>query len=206
MKRWWNKLAMRIDALSLRERGILFVSLLAVSLFAADALWLSPVQALHRQLTQQFSAQNAELQRLQDELKSSGGEGGPGKQMRDELAQAKERLETVNKEIARLPAAGRDEANLPKVLVHFLRQHEGLSLVRTGTVPPDTKAILESGLGGLTRQSLELTVAGPYLELMHYVRTLEQSLPALRWGSMKISGDKQPVLLTLQVYLVEVPQ
>jgi hypothetical protein len=51
-----------------------------------------------------------------------------------------------------------------------------------------------------------LTVSGPYLELITYVRTLERSMPALRWGSMKIVADKQPVLLTLQVSLVEVPQ
>jgi hypothetical protein len=58
----------------------------------------------------------------------------------------------------------------------------------------------------VTRQGLELTVAGPYLELIGYVQTLERSLPALRWGGMKIVSDKQPVLLTLQVSLVGVPQ
>ena len=206
MKRWWQTLAARIDALSLRERGFLFVSLLVCCLLLADVLWLSPVQTLHRQVTQRFAAQNTELQRLRDELKTSSGETGPGKVMREELVQVKTRLEVVNQEITQMPASAMDETPLSKVLIHFLRRHEGLTLVRTATLPVDNKAAQESGASGLKRQSLELTVAGPYPELIRYVQTLERSLPALRWGTMRMVSDKQPVQLTLQVSLVGVPQ
>jgi MSHA biogenesis protein MshJ len=204
MKRWWKTLSARIDALSLRERGFLFVTLLVCCLLLADVLWLSPVQTLHRQITQKFTAQNAELQRLHDQLKSSSSETGPGRVMREELVQIKARLEAVNQEISQVPSSALDETPLSKVLVHFLRRHEGLSLVRTATLPADNKAAQESSAAGLKRQGLELTVAGPYPELIRYVQTLERSLPALRWGAMKVVSDKQPVQLTLQVSLVGV--
>jgi MSHA biogenesis protein MshJ len=202
MKRWWLILSARVDALSLRERAFLFVTLLVCCMIVADVLWLSPTQTLHKQLTQRFAAQNTELLRLQDELRRNSGETGPGKLMREELVQIKVRLEEVNQEIAKVPASGLDETPLSKVLVHFLRRHEGLTLVRTATLAVDSKATQESTAAGLNRQGLELTVAGPYPELIRYVQTLERSLPALRWGSMKIASDKQPVLLTLQVSLV----
>jgi len=206
MNRFWPFLSARIDALSLRERAILFATLLVCSILLADVLWLSPVQDMHRQLAQRLTAQNAELQKLQEEFKNSGDETGPGKLAREELAQIKARLAAVNEEIKNVPASALDETPLSKVLVYFLRRHEGLTLVRTATLSLDTKAAPESTAAGVTRQGLELTVAGPYLELIGYVQTLERSLPALRWGGMKIVSDKQPVLLTLQVSLVGVPQ
>jgi MSHA biogenesis protein MshJ len=206
MKRWWRTLSGRIDALSLRERAFLFGTLLVCSLLLADVLWLSPVQTLHRQLTQKFAAQNAELQRLSDELKNSSGETGPGKLMHDELVQIKARLEVVNQEISQVPSSSLDETPLSKVLIHFLRRHDGLTLVRTATLNPDTKADPVSAAASLPRRGLELTVAGPYSELIRYVQTLERSLPALRWGTMKVLSDKQPVQLTLQVSLVGVPR
>ncbi len=197
MKRWWSVLAARIDALSLRERVFLFATLLVLGLLLADVLWLAPVQALHKQVTQRFAAQEVELQRLREELRASSGETGTGRQLRGELAQLRERIADVNQQIEAMPRAAADETPLSKVLVHFLRRHEGLVLVRTATLPADSR-----GSDTLQRQGLELTVAGPYAELTRYVQTLERALPALRWGSMKVESQNPPTELTLQVWLV----
>jgi MSHA biogenesis protein MshJ len=201
MKRWWTPLAARIDALSLRERVFLFLTLIVLAMLLANVIWLAPAQALHQQITQRFAAQDAELQRLRDELKNSSGETGPGQQAREELQQVGERLAAVNQEIAQMPMVKADETPLPKVLVHFLRRHEGLVLVRTATLAPDTRAA-QGATAGVTRQGLELTVAGPYHELTRYVQTLERALPALRWGTMRMNSERQPAELTLQVWLL----
>lgn len=201
MKRWWTLLAARIDALSLRERVFLFLTLIVLAMLLANVLWLAPAQALHQQITQRFAAQDAELQRLRDELKSSSGETGPGQQVREGLQQVSERLAAVNQEIAQMPLVKADETPLTKVLVHFLRRHEGLVLVRTATLAPDIRAA-QGATAGVTRQGLELTVAGPYHELTRYVQTLERALPALRWGTMRMNSERQPAELTLQVWLL----
>jgi MSHA biogenesis protein MshJ len=201
MKRWWTPLAARIDALSLRERVFLFLTLIVLAMLLANVLWLAPAQALHQQVTQRFAAQDAELQRLRDELKSSGGETGPGQQVREELRQVSERLAAVNQEIAQMPLVKADETPLTRVLVHFLRRHEGLVLVRTATLAPDVRSA-QGATAGVTRQGLELTVAGPYHELTRYVQTLERALPALRWGTMRMNSERQPAELTLQVWLL----
>lgn len=201
MKRRWTKLAARIDALSLRERVFLFLSLIAVIMLLAYELWLAPVQAQHQQLTQRIAAQHRDLERLRDELAGSGAQGGPGQQVREQLARVREQLATVNQDIAQLPVAKPDETPLAKVLVHFLRRHEGLVLVRTATLGPDSRAA-QTTVPGVTRQGLELTVAGSYHELNRYVQTLERALPALRWGTMKMNSERQPAELTLQVWLL----
>lgn len=201
MKAWWAKLAARIDAMSLRERAFLFFALIVLVMILVDTLWLSPVQTQHRQITQRVETQSTELQRLQQELQNSGGPSGPAQKVRDDLALVRERLEQVNQEIAKLPQTQADETPLTKVLVHFLRRHEGLMLVRTATLGGDGKT-QQPASTAVTRQGLELTVAGPYHELARYVQTLERALPALRWGTMRLTGDRQTSELTLQVWLI----
>lgn len=205
LKRYWTILAARIDALSLRERAVLFGTALVLCLLLIDVLWLAPVQARHQQVTQRFAAQDAELQRLREELKATDGETGPGRRMREELAQLRERIAALDREIAATPQAGVDETPLSKVLVHFLRRHEGLVLVRTATLAADRRPGEAAGAAPevpLKRQGLELTVAGSYGELTRYVQTLERALPALRWGTMRLESKSQPAELTLQVWLV----
>ncbi len=209
MKARWKQLAARIDALSLRERVFLFLSLIILALVLADVAWLTPLQTVHRQLTQRFETQNAELLRLQDALRTSSGQPGPGQLAREELARVRERLAVVNAEISQLPLGQKDETPLTQVLVHFLRRHEGLVLVRTATLEPPSVGSAAVGtmpgpasVLGVRRQGLELTVAGPYHELTRYVQTLERALPMLRWGMMRMNSERETAELTLQVWLL----
>ncbi len=201
MKRWWTLIAARVDAMSLRERVFLFITLIVLLMLLANVLWLAPVQEQYQQLTRRIATQDAELQRLREELKGSNAAGGPAQALREALTQTIQRLAEVNQEIEQMPLTRPDDTPLPKVLVYFLRRHEGLSLVRTATLSPDNRAAQPTA-PGVTRQGLELTVAGPYPELQRYVQTLERALPALRWGTMKLNSEQQPAELTLQVWLL----
>lgn len=202
MKRWWKQLETRIDAFSLRERVLLFVSLLVVVLLLGHTLWLEPALSRYTDIAKRFASQNTELLKLHDELKNSGGETGPGRAMRQELVQIREQLAAVNHDIAQMPMSASNETPLTQVLVHFLRRHEGLVLVRTATLAVDPRQGLAGSEANLGRQGLELTVAGPYSELVRYVQTLERAMPALRWGTMKLNSEQRPTELNIQVWLL----
>ncbi|MDO9195124.1 hypothetical protein [Rhodoferax sp.] len=212
MKRWWETMSARINALSLRERVFLFLSVIACSMALADVVWLSPAQVAHKQLTQRFATQSAELQRARDELKTIAQPLDTGKALRDEIVVVKTRLDTVNQNIKNSLPAATGETPLAQVLTHFLRRHDGLTLVRTSAVAPEAAIaktqIAGTGAGpvpvGLTKQGVELTVSGPYPELTRYVQTLEKALPNVRWGAMKVKSEKLPPELTLQLFLVGV--
>lgn len=213
MKLWWSKLAARIDALSLRERAFMFLSALAIFLALADVMWLSPAQMAHKQLTQRFQKQSSELQRVRDELKLAGLPANGVKSLSLEIATVKSSLITVNQKIAMVLPTASDSTPLTQALVHLLRRHEGLTLLRTATVAPDvglaktaqTAGTAGSALpAGMTRQGVELTVSGPYSELMRYVQALETAMPHIRWGVMKLKSEKLPPELTLQLFLIGV--
>lgn len=216
LKAWrgaWQLQAARINALTLRERVFLFLSVMACLLALADVLWLSPAQVAHKQLTQRFDKQNAELQRTREVLKGLARPADTSQLVRAELAAVTSRLASVNQAIADLlPTAG-EGAPLAPALVHLLRRHEGLTLLRTAAVASEAPAGpaapgAVSGAAapppGLTRQGVALTVSGPYAELIRYLQALEKALPQVRWGAMTLQSETQPPELTLQLFLVGV--
>lgn len=208
MKQWWQQQVVRIDALSLRERAFLFLSVIVVCMALADVLWLSPAQVAHQQATQRFAAQGTELSRLRDELKSTAQPVDASNAVRDDIAAANARLEAVNQEIKAVAPLADGGPALEQVLVQFLRRQEGLTLLSTGTLKQDAAIPVAPATvaapTGLSRRGMELRVAGPYPELVRYVKTLEIALPALRWGALQLKSEKQPPELTLQVYVVGV--
>ncbi len=214
MKAWWAQQAARIDALSMRERVFMFVSVIAIGLALADVLWLEPAQKAQAQAKLRFTTQSVELGRLREELKANSNAPDPAKQVREEIAAADARLVSINQEIRTQVPVSQSGPALEQVLVQFLRRQEGLVLLSTGTLAAEATAatataapaaVQAGGLPpGLTKRGLELRVSGPYAELVRYVRTLENALPSLRWGALHLKSDKQPPELTLQVYVVGV--
>jgi len=215
-KVWVERQFARVNAMSLRERAFLFVSLLAGCMALADVLWLAPAQLTHTQLTQRFEKQNMELQRLRESLKTAAKPVDKNQTAHAEIAEISNRLLSVNQTIKDVAAPTVQATPLAQVLVQLLRRHEGLTLVATSAVAPEANAAQAAGVGyaaaaaaaampvGLTRQGVALTVSGPYAELTRYVQTLETALPYVRWGLMKLKSDKSPPELTLQLFLVGV--
>ncbi len=213
MKNWlknaWEVQAVRVDALSLRERVFLFLSVIACCAALVDVVWLSPTQAAYQQLKERVGKQSTALQLARLEFKSLTQVAGATQSLSDELATVKAHLETTNQSIADLLPTQTQGTPLAQVLVHFLRRHEGLTLIRTAVVAPEAPApVAPTSTGApsvaLRRQGVELVVSGPYAELTRYVQTLEQALPHVRWGAMTVKSEKQPPELTLQLFLVEV--
>jgi MSHA biogenesis protein MshJ len=206
----------KIDAISLRERIFIFLSVLACCLALVDTLWLTPVQAANKVLVQQFAAQSAELGRLRDELRVLAMPEDPAKAVRNDIAATNRRLDAINTELTTLLPRTSDTGVLEQVLVQFLRKQPGLTLVGVNTMAAETGATAGAGAAapnpsnaqalpvGLTRKGLELRVSGSYAELMQYVQTLEGALPSLRWGSLALKSETQPPVLTLQVYVLGV--
>lgn len=212
MKQRWQQLVVRVDALNLRERVFLFLAIMICALALVDAMWLSPAQMAYTQSKQRFTAQETELKRLRGELQSAAQPVDASKAVRDEMLELAVQMDAVNRDIRVVAPLAEGGPAIEQALVQFLRRQEGLTLLHTGTIQqiaPSVTAAANGGTGAplLSRRGLELTVSGSYAELVRYVRTLENALPTLRWGSLVLkSGKQQPTELTLQVYVVEVPQ
>lgn len=207
MKAWWLAQSERINALSLRERIFMFVSVLVCCLALVDVVWLTPAQVAHKQWVQRFEQQNAELKRLSAEVRTSAKPMDAIQSLRRELAALQARIDHVNRQIQHaLPSKGQCTA-LPQVLLQLLRRHEGVSLERTVAMaaePAGPDLAQSADALALTRQTVGLTVRGPYPELVRYVQTLEKALPYVRWGKLKLHNDGPVWELELQLVLLGV--
>jgi MSHA biogenesis protein MshJ len=220
MKQQWQKLAARIDALSMRERVFAFLSVIICCLALADALWISPVQVAYKQATQRLSAQTVEVKRLRDELGALAKPVDASKAVRDDIAAAQTRLDQVNQAIKTVAPLAEGGPAIEQALVQFLRRQKGLTLISTGTIKQETPRVNSQAKANanananagsaadsqpvVTRRGLELKVSGSYAELARYVKTLEDALPTLRWGNLQIAAGKEIPELTLQVFVVGV--
>jgi MSHA biogenesis protein MshJ len=199
-----QQLLQRIDALSLRERIFLFLSVFVCVLAAADFVWFTPAQTAHKALLQRFAAQSAELDRLRAELAVSAVPNDPAKEARAELQDLGVRLAERNTELAGLAPKDQKGPALEQVLQRMLRRQEGLTLLSLDTLAPEGPGSAPNASTGLSKRGLVLRVAGPYAELVQYVQALETALPGLRWGPMELKTDKRVNELSLQVYAVGV--
>ncbi|MFT7324768.1 MAG: MSHA biogenesis protein MshJ [Rhodoferax sp.] len=193
-----------LDALSLRERLILFASVIAISLALFDTFWLSPAQTARQQLMQRFDTQHADLIQLQATL---AGTAKPvstrSDAVQNEMTAVTARLNAVNQSVTALLPAQADSTLLAQMLVHVLRRYDGLTLVSTTAIAAPEAARDKAALLQLKRQGVTLMVSGPYADLRRYVEMLEQVLPRARWGQMTLDSENSPTVLTLELFLVE---
>lgn len=206
MKQWWMRLAARIDTLSLRERGIIFVTLIVGLIALADVAWLSPAQDAYTQTTQRFETQKTALVGLRAELQASSHTVDPSQAVRVDMAAADARLAQINQEIAVAAPMADQGPRLEQVLLQFLRRQEGMTLLETGTLKQEAASGADPAavVTGLTKRGMALRVSGSYGELIRYLKTLENALPTMRWGPLQLKSEGATPELTLQVYLVGV--
>lgn len=205
MKKTWQTLLARLDALSVRERIFLFASVVLCSAALFEVVWLSPAQTLHRQLTVRLAKQNTELQNLRSQVHASSKADAVPMSIDQELQRLQMQLEQTNLSVRELlpPPEG---APLVQALTHLLRRYPGLTLVSTSALAPEVAGpgnAKASGLpAGLTRQGLAVTVAGAYPDLTRFVSTLELEMPHVRWGAMNLKSENDLPELSLQLFLL----
>ena len=209
MKQQWLTLLARVDALSLRERIFLFLSVFVSVLAAADFVWFTPAATAHHQMVERFTAQSAELDRLREELRTAGTPTDPAKEAREERDSNQERLREIGEQIRALAPQEQKGPALELVLQRLLRNQVGLTLLSLDTLKPEVPGGNGAATGaslpaGMSKRGLEFRLRGPYAGLVHYVQALETALPGLRWGAMELKTDKRSSELSLRVYAVGV--
>lgn len=214
MKALLQQQALRINALTLRERAIMFISLAAALVAATDALVLSPRQAEQKALAQQLRQQSSDMDALRAQVAGPALADTPQARLARELLQLRTRQAEVNAEIQRRAGSGASAMRLPTLLERVLRRHDRLTLVRLATLAPTVTSNTPNTPttpkpGALPLQGVEIVLRGPYPDLVRYVAEAEQAMPGLRWGELHISTRQDtpalPELVAKVTLLGEAP-
>ena len=215
----------RVDALTLRERGLLFAAVAAVIVFIGHSAVLGPIYREQDLLRSQISQQ-------QNNLAGMDGEIAARVQafQVDPDAPAREKLQAIRQETAALGDSllAMEHGLVPPermapLVDTILRANARLKLVSMRTLPVESMSSLGAQAAGtlappaaessaatsgqapapvlLYRHGVEVTVRGNYLDMVDYMSALEAMPTRLFWGRAQLDVEAYPAArLTLTLY------
>lgn len=198
-----KKLQRRIDFLSERERAILFVVLILVSLFAAKNFILDPQlkrQATAKAHTQANQKQSMELQsEMEVRMKALGID--PDAEIKKQIATVKKSLQKMDEDMGGFQKNLVSPERIGALLENILKRNQRLQLVSLKSLPvvnlmalpqADAQQNKRSDEQSIYKHEVELVLTGNYLDMLSYMRELESMPERVYWSRSQMSVIEYP--------------
>jgi len=206
VKKLWQKYADRIDGTSLRERALIFFAAAFVTIAMVQVFLVAPMQEKQRRLTRDLGQSQSQIRALSEQTQSlvrSRAED-PDVQNRRKLEQLKRRLAELDRAMQGQQARFIDPRRIAGLLEELLTRNRRLQLVGLKSLPvsnlmqadaakaADPKAAKPAAERAIYKHGVELTVKGPYLDLLAYLRELERLPVQMFWSRMDLTAVEYP--------------
>jgi len=208
VKQLWQRYADRIDAMSARERAFIF-SAIAVALVAVlYTFMLDAEMNKQKRLSSTLAQRQAEIKSLEAQIGTLATSRGTDAEraQRQRLAAVREQLADLERQIGAEERKFTTPAQMKRVIDEMLARNRSVQLVAMRTLA--TTSIAEARAAGavqkpaakpatpgerlIYRHGIEVTVSGPYLDLMRYVGELEFLPTQLYWSSLELDATRYP--------------
>lgn len=191
----------RIDAMTLRERLLIFIAVLVVLVAALNAAFIDPLLTRQAALVKRLDEQQARISALQAQMsaqrqaKSEAAKAAARKAA--QLAELRAKLDALGEDLARRKVGLVPPERMNAVVADMVRRNQGIQLVSLKSLP--TTEITAGAAGsGLYRHGTEITVSGGYQDLVAYLHDLERMPAKVSWGRLDLDASTYPRLtLTL---------
>lgn len=212
LRKTLRQLGERIDAMSLRERGLIFVTVLVLLYFAANGLLFAPLHKQQQRLEgelkgrrEQVAAVNAQVQRIVYEATRD-----PDKENAEKLKALRARIAGLDPQLARVTHSLVSPRDMARFMEQVLTRNRALQVIRIEALPP---VALEgqSGTAAAGREvfkhGMRIEVRGRYGDLVGYLRALENLPWKVFWGQVTLESEDYPMSrLTLTIYTLSLRQ
>jgi MSHA biogenesis protein MshJ len=208
-----NDLFTRVDALSLRERGMIFATLLLLLLLVWYGLFMEPLGKREQARAAEKLALGTRLQNLDAQLAALGGRLGEDRgvaaneqssRIATEIAALERELETYLQDLIA-------PTEMAAVLEEVLAEQPGLELMGVRNLEPEALLAGEEGGAGTVRNvyrhGLELTIEGGYRDCLRYLEVLEALPWRIYWKRLDLESEEYPRnRITIQVQTLSLEQ
>ena len=186
----------KIDALSVRERVLALLTMLALIAAAWHTLLMQPLQQRAVQTRAELSALEQRIvaanQNLEEQiLQLAGG----GDEQRTRIASLRQRIDEINATLGNHAAELIDPAEMAQVLEGVLKEQSRLTLVRIrNTTPESLSANEEADAEAVTfyRHGLEIEIEGSYAACVEYLNAIEALPWRLYWQVLELDVLEYP--------------
>lgn len=220
MKDRLARLAIRIDALTLRERVLLFAAIAASTIFVVYFFGLGPMIAKQDLLRTRIVQQQNNLEGIDNEIRAKveASQVDPDAPTRARIAAERAQLDGLATSLRAMQNGLVPPERMAPLVDTILRANGRLQLVALRTLPVEpllgaakpqagpasTTAEAQSAnkQGALLyRHGVEVTVRGNYLDMIAYMAALEAMPTQLFWGRAQLEAETWPASrLTLTLY------
>lgn len=212
-----NNALQKIDALSVRERVILFVLLLAGIWAVMDVLLLAPQERARKAEQDRITQARGMLAEAEQALALRASQPDPDLATRQRLENARQTLNARLQSTARLQARLVAPKDMVQVLQGMLAEQPGLRLASLATLAPAPVGLPvqtqtqtqtatapqaeESDAAALFKHGVKLTLTGNYAALTRYMERLERLPVGFYWARAELDASAHPeISLTLTLY------
>lgn len=213
--------AERIDAMSLRERLMIFAMLSVVLVALVVTSAIDPFSAKQKQLSQKLAQTQAQTQALEAQMQAlaEAAKNDPDLPNKLRLAELADKRKGAYAELSNVKQGLVTPDKMTQVVRDLLGRNPRLTLVSIKTLaaspltpsakPAEPVAKVEAKPLdkspaidlGLYKHGVEISVEGSYADLVAYLAELEQLPWRMYWGGVNLSAQAYPVSrLTLTVY------
>ncbi|HZT61701.1 MAG TPA: type II secretion system protein GspM [Burkholderiales bacterium] len=197
--------AKRVDAMSLRERVLVFLAAVVILVALVNYALLEPI--LHRQKTisQDSQRQQDEIRAMQVQLQAyaqaqlSGGSTAKRKRLEERKAEIAELDRALGGQGGELVTADR----MTRMLSDILKRNPEVVLVSLRSLPATGLTQVPTASTGsavMYRHGIEVTVSGSYFKMLGYVADLERNPAKILWGAMDLQAAYPNVTLKVTLY------
>jgi MSHA biogenesis protein MshJ len=206
----FQELLRKVDALSIRERVILFVLMLAGIWATMDALLLAPQDRARKAEQNKVAQAREQLLQAEQVLTARANQPDPARDARQRLENARRNLAAHMQTAAGLQAGMVAPKDMVRVVRDMLGGHPGLRLDSLDTLAPEPVTAAGSGPvsgvktasdTGLFKHGVRLTLVGDYDALTRYMEKLERLPVRFYWDRAELDAAAHPdIRLTLILY------
>jgi MSHA biogenesis protein MshJ len=213
VKRYWTGIVEKVDALSLRERGLVFFSLALVVLALLYSVLIRPVVEQQRVISRNLSQQESQIRVANQQLGTmvTARREDPDAVNRRRLDDLKRRLGETQQALAQRQSTLIAADRMAGLLEDLIARNRSLELVDLKSLPPTRIGAGSAGAKqadpgrpgerAIYRHGVEVTVQGGYFDLLEYVRQLERLPTQLLWGRVDLAVGQYPkVTMKLTLY------
>jgi len=217
MLAYFEKWSDKVDVLSLRERILILIAVLAVVYLIVYITLLGAVLDRQQLLKKQIRADARQSVSMRQQIQAilSNPSLDPDSDNRKKLAELKEKQALASASLADMHRQLVSPDKMAGLLKDVLKKNQQLKLIALKTlapveINPQSKAVngpraIDSKSSeakvSLYRHGMELKVQGRYLDLLSYLHTLETLPWHMLWGRISLVADKYPQsTLTITIY------
>ena len=226
----WQQALDKFEALSKRERWLVFLAGLVAVYTLLNMLLISPVTTKQKALTSEITQSQTQMATLGEQLNllKQNPQLDADTQNRQKIAQLVKDIQQQRRALTGMQHDLISPESMPEMLGGLLQKNTGIRLLAMKTLPSERILLkdnngvttdkpvgaeasiqtsaeagdhADNGQAAIYRHGVELTIAGQYFDLMRYVQALEHLPMRVMWSKADFRAKEFPQSeLTITLY------